>query len=281
MDSVQFCRYVQDCMLTNEYIAEYCRIQPRVKRVIPVKKVETRSMESTIIPAKDFRGLSKPVDTLFWCMLYLYDTQLYMTEIPHATFQREQELKYMMIEKLTGVNEKLIQTHGYGNKRICKSKGLEPHLTVKEVVGELSGSKVMSLAGVSAWLAYVQVKTPMFAVMKYDTHTLAIPFGTTHTALYQRGYTPETSMPPTNLMILTRERFSWALSRVNTLDADIFSGLSACMRPISVYSAEEIKSMCEHMGIPPSKTKKANYEQIQHWIHYRICLLRKGFTLSH
>lgn len=279
MDSLQFCRYVQDCMFTNEYIAQYCHIQPRVKRVIPVKKVETRSMDSTIIPAKDFRGLSKPVDTLFWCMIYLYDTHMYMTEIPHATFQREQELKYSMIEKLTGVNEKLIQTHGYGNKRICKSKGLEPHLSVKEVIGELSGSKVMSLAGVSAWLAYVQVKTPMFAVMKYDTHTLAIPFGTTTAALYQRRYSSDTKTQ--NIMVLTRERYSWALSQVSHLDADIFSGLSACLRPISVYSADELKSMCEHMGLPPAKTKKANYEQIQHWIHYRICLLRKGFTLIH
>ena len=273
MDSVQFCRHVQDCMLTNEYIARHCCIQPRVKQIIPVKKVESRSLNSAIIPAKEFRGLSKPIDTLFWCMLYLYDKEMYLTEIPYATFQREQELKYKMIEKLENVNEKFIQTHGYGNKRICKSKGLEPHMTVKEVIGELSGSKVMSFLGVSAWLAYTQVKTTMFAVMKYDTYTLAIPFGMTVTPLYQRRY------EATPIMILTRERYSWALSQMNVLEADIFSGMSACLRPISVYSADEIKNMCEYMGIPVSKTKKTNYELIQQWIHYRSCLLRKGFTL--
>jgi len=238
MDSVQFCRHVQDCMLTKEYIDTYCRIEPRVKRVIPVKKVETRSLPSTIVPAKEFRGLSKPIDTLFWCMLYLYDKGLYLDEIPHATFQREQELKYKMIEKLEGVNEKLIQTHGYGNKRVCKSKGLEPHMTVKEVIGELSGSKVMSFLGMSAWLAYTQVNIPMFAVMKYDTYTLAIPFGMTVTPLYQRRYEAK------KIMILTRERYSWALSQMSILEADIFSGMSACLRPISVYSADEIKNMC-------------------------------------
>lgn len=277
MDTVQFCRHVQDCMMTRDYIAMHCRMLAKVKRSIPVKKVETRSLESTIVPAKDFRGLSKPVDTLFWCMLYLFDKDLYMKEIPHATFQREQELKYAMMSRLDHVDEKRIRTHGYGNKRICKSKGLEPHLTVKEVLGELSGSKVMTLPGISAWLAYTGVSNPMFAVMKYDVHTLAIPFGTTKTALYQYKYVPEHG----HIMVLTRERYSWALTQVNELDADIFSGLSACLRPMSVYSAEEVKSMCELMNVPVSKTKKANYEQVQQWIHYRVCLLRKGFTLVH
>lgn len=277
MTSLQFCNDVQDCMLTKEFIERWCKLPEKVKKQIPVKRVVEHAKENTlqIIPAKEFRGISKPSDTLFWCMLYLYNSKLYEEEIAFASYQREQELKYKMIALLNNVNEKEIQTHGYGNKRICKSKGLEPFLSVKEVIAELSGSKPMSLQGVSAWLAYCGVQHCCFAVMKYDTETLAIPVGTiTIPELVCFSYQTETP-----IMILTRERNSWAITEQTNLQATIVSSFITALRPISNYSKDELNEWCSKIGIEPHKTKKDTYEAIQQWIHYRTCLLRNGFIL--
>lgn len=281
MNSIQFCREIQDCMFTPEYIEQWCKLEPRVTKVIPVKKVIEPTVDKSVfqvIPAKQFRGVSKPSDTLFWCLLYLYDAGLYDKEIAFASYRREQELKYKMIESIQQVaktvNEKEIQTYGYGNKRICKSKGLEPLLSIKGVIAELAGSKPMSLEGVSAFLAYHRISTPCYAVLKYDTMTLAVPVGMTMTSDIVQFQVKHPRM-----MILTRERFSWCLTEQQELDAVILSSLTTCLRPISVYTSQDLEAWCDRMNIPKGKTKKDKYEAIQQWIHYRICVLRNGFIL--
>lgn len=275
-------------MLTPLFVEKWCTPRARPKKVIPVKKVkEGFDMSDQIIPAKEFAQYSKPSDTLFWCMVYLHDPELYGKEISMATFAREQELKYEMMTKMDKTQEKRIATHGYGNRRVCKSKGLEPFMPIKEVISELAGTKDMSLLAVGAWLAYTQtmgtigttgtVGTDVYAIMKYDSMTLGIPVGSTHlsgTGLVQRGIRKP-------CMVLTRERNSWALTHVETMDnVVLFSSLNATLRPLSAYSTEELDTFCSLCHVDGGKYKKSKYEAVHQWMQYRLSILRNGFILS-
>lgn len=274
MDPVQFCKDLQDCMFTREYIDTWCKCSETPLKKSKITQYKTQeSIDQTVIPAKLFRKDTRPQDTLFWCMVYIFDRGLYTDEISTATCFREYELKYKMIEqlnKITSVEEKNIRTRGYGNVRITRSKGYDPHLSIKELKAELSGSKKMSLYGCSSWLAYMNIPFDGFALVQYYDMKLAVPFGNT---VMNERLTFEYSSMRNKKYILTRQQHTWSLTEVDTFPKCTYlSSISVKLRPLSNYSSSDLEfysSMCNIQ----EKTKSKKYKAIQKWFHFRTCIL--------